>query len=597
MRTIVTATEGDSDSPSSSIRTQFCVQLTGACLVVFAELLHPFFALSQPLGDVFSSQGQYDPYAVGGAHRWYDNHTDEFKQKSSHCLPILDEAKTYQDKALELYDEAKQPGNSRRQTELVKQGNEQIKLRGERLRAFTDCVNQANRRPMLQGKVEQNEGLPSQQPEEDKKTPPQKPQTKTPPPKKVPPLSDPGPETPTPLPTPLPPSQFPPPSPAPPAPIPPSAPPSGSPSPGGGSDQGPGRYKFGQPDPPFMFADGVSKGMGDCFADNLPMDLATAPLAVIKRLERLKKAVEVIGRASSIYAIYEDIKAYDPTADPYEIGKWLGKLICDGKDLGQLVKQKKKLGPEPEPPTEPAPTQSLPEEPATPPSNKKEPPPPDPVLFPPKTHFPPAPDPLKRGMPLEDHKQLVNLAVGEKKIIVVRDSNPWAMRWAGRPRHAPKPQDVKGKTIPYDPKKPPEENQFAGLASAKGMSDAERRALLAKKYTIRGKEEIIVDPKGNRLYSDTDLHGVYDLNGKDAWSPGMQQKMNDSFLEKMVQHDPHDVWPDRNNLAVAGPNAGPKPPITAYLPDGTTQHMTTIDQMKQFYQAYGMDWNSLYPGY
>ena len=86
-----------------------------------------------------------------------------------------------------------------------------------------------------------------------------------------------------------------------------------------------------------MFADGMSKGMSDCFAENLPSDLATAPLAVIKRLERLRKAVEIIGKAGSIYAIYEDIKAYDPAADPYETGKWLGKLICDGKGLRETV--------------------------------------------------------------------------------------------------------------------------------------------------------------------------------------------------------------------------------------------------------------------
>lgn len=43
------------------------------------------------------------------------------------------------------YEEARRPGNSRRQTELVRQANEQIRLRGEKLRAFTDCVNQAMR--------------------------------------------------------------------------------------------------------------------------------------------------------------------------------------------------------------------------------------------------------------------------------------------------------------------------------------------------------------------------------------------------------------------------------------------------------------------
>jgi len=58
----------------------------------------------QPPSDVFSSSGQYDNFAVGGAHRWYDNHSTETKQKSSHCLSILDEAKTYQDKGLALFD-------------------------------------------------------------------------------------------------------------------------------------------------------------------------------------------------------------------------------------------------------------------------------------------------------------------------------------------------------------------------------------------------------------------------------------------------------------------------------------------------------------
>lgn len=117
-----------------------------ASLALTGGLLISSPGLAQLQGsDVFSSSGQYDNFAVGGAHRWYANHSDEFKKKSNHCLSILDEAKTYQDRALELYDEAKQPGNSRRQTELVRQANEQIRLRGETLRAFKDCVNQAIR--------------------------------------------------------------------------------------------------------------------------------------------------------------------------------------------------------------------------------------------------------------------------------------------------------------------------------------------------------------------------------------------------------------------------------------------------------------------
>ena len=108
-------------------------------------LMWPVHAQSQG-SDVFSSSGGYDHFAVGGAHRWYDKHSAEVKDKSKQCLSILDEAKMYQDKAVALYEEARQPGNSRRATALVKEANEQIRLRGEKLRAFTDCVNQAIRR-------------------------------------------------------------------------------------------------------------------------------------------------------------------------------------------------------------------------------------------------------------------------------------------------------------------------------------------------------------------------------------------------------------------------------------------------------------------
>lgn len=532
---------------------------------------------AQPTSDLFSSSGEYDRFAVGGAHRWFDNHTADFKERGSHCLSILDQAKIDQDEALALYEQARQPGVGNA-TELVRQANQKIQMRGEKLRAFTDCVNQANRRPMLQGRIEQNEPSSDQQPDDDSKTPPTSPKPGPPAANKIPPPRHPVPDRPDDVPVPRP---LPSPSPT-------------QPLPGGTSSSGPGRYKFGTPDPPFMFADGVSKGMGDCFAENLPSDLATAPLAVIKRLERLRKAVEIIGKAGSIYAIYEDIKTYDPTADPYETGKWLGKLICDGKDLREAVKHKQNAGAEKQGPTGSQPNQTV-EHTSAP--AQKQPPSTDAGGFIPKTHFPPAPDPLKRGMPLEDHKQLRKLAVDEHKIIVVRDSNPWAMRWVGRPRHLPKPQDLKAKTIPYDPSKSAKDNQFAGLASAQGLSDADRRALLAKGYTIRGESQLIVDPNGNRLYSDTDLHGIYNENGTDAWSDGVQQKMNDSFLERMIQHGPQDNWPVRNDATVAGPNAGPKPPVTAYLPDGTTQHMQTIEDMKQFYQAHGMNWQSLYPGY
>jgi len=98
--------------------------------------------------DVFNTQGEYDRFSVGNAHRWYDKHTVEAKQKSGHCLTILNEAKTFQDRALALDEEARRPGlDSRQATTLRKQANEQFGLRDKKIRMFIECFNQANRQP------------------------------------------------------------------------------------------------------------------------------------------------------------------------------------------------------------------------------------------------------------------------------------------------------------------------------------------------------------------------------------------------------------------------------------------------------------------
>lgn len=98
------------------------------------------------VSDQFSTSDQYDQFAVGGAHRWYDSHSDDFRKKASHCLSMLDEAETYQDAAFVLYAQAKQPGlASAQRTALRRQGMEQIRLRENKIRAFIDCFNQANR--------------------------------------------------------------------------------------------------------------------------------------------------------------------------------------------------------------------------------------------------------------------------------------------------------------------------------------------------------------------------------------------------------------------------------------------------------------------
>ncbi len=174
-------------------------------------------ALAQPAqGDVFATQGDYDRYAVGGAHRWYDSHAEDVKQRSSGCLALLDEAKVYQDRALALYEQARQPGN-RNASALVRQANAQIARRTQTLESFRDCVNQAMRAPRPDGDLfattDRPKGLkrsrvPDPKPPDPITPPPARPPRPASPPPRPPP--------PPPLPKPLPIRPRPPPGPPPP---------------------------------------------------------------------------------------------------------------------------------------------------------------------------------------------------------------------------------------------------------------------------------------------------------------------------------------------------------------------------------------------
>ena len=111
--------------------------------------------------------------------------------------------------------------------------------------------------------------------------------------------------------------------------------------------------------------------------------------------------------------------------------------------------------------------------------------------------------------------------------------------------------------------------------------------------------ELITGPDGSKFYSDVDLHGVYEVNGRNGWSVALQEKLNCRFVERMLQHGPQDLWTDRNNRAVAGPNDGPQvggdTTLTAILPDGSSVHIKTLQEMKSFYGSISVDWRSIYP--
>jgi hypothetical protein len=217
-------------------------------------------------------------------------------------------------------------------------------------------------------------------------------------------------------------------------------------------------------------------------------------------------------------------------------------------------------------------------------------------------------DPSQRGLLLADENYLKTLASTRGLIFLVRDSSLPALKWIGQPGYKAKPSTIKGKTLK---EKDLEElhlndknnmNQYLGLASAKGMSQADRQKLQAAGYRIGyGLAELILDKDGNKFYSDTDLHGVYDTNGKDAWSSQLGQQLKCSTIDQGIQHDPHDDWVYRNVPSIAGANVGPQigdgKTITAILPDCTTLRISTLAEMKQLYRALGINFNSIYPNY
>jgi hypothetical protein len=237
------------------------------------------------------------------------------------------------------------------------------------------------------------------------------------------------------------------------------------------------------------------------------------------------------------------------------------------------------------------------------------------------TPFPSTPPPIARGMPLPDDQALRKMAKYRQLIIIVRDSNPYAMRWIGAPGAAPKPEWIKDKTLkPGDcvdvvnGKKVDRRPDLIGLAVAApddqrplGQIIAEYKSVGIRVGSVA--ECYVLSTSGGqiRYYSDTDLHGVYSRNPltqqvTDAWSDNLRPLMNDKFLELMVQHPPQDNWPKRNdhvieieNRQVTNGNYGPRPPATAYLPDGSSVHLENRWQMKLFYQSQNIPWITIYP--
>ncbi len=324
-------------------------------------------------------------------------------------------------------------------------------------------------------------------------------------------------------------------------------------------------------DPALLITAKVTEGYDNCLKENFVGDLVGVPLNLATRRFRLVRnvaaACSIIGDTGSSARFIADINALREHGQSLaDVSKRIGRLICEGKDIKDIIARRVPMNA----------------------SVKKKPPPEiAEAEWHAKTNYPKPPSALERGIPLNDDRVIQGIAMQEGKIIIVRDSNPLAMKWIGHPNAVPKPLALKMKTLKTGP--------HSGLASAKNATPEQILEIQAAGFKIDPKTGLITTPEGKWLYSDLDVHGVYDTAGRDAWTGDLAGKWSSKLVEHMFQHGPHDNWPDRNDIAKAGANYGPKPPVTVYLPDGTKQWLQSVGEMRDFYHANGLPWNQIYP--
>jgi hypothetical protein len=228
--------------------------------------------------------------------------------------------------------------------------------------------------------------------------------------------------------------------------------------------------------------------------------------------------------------------------------------------------------------------------------------------------------PEERGMTEIDDVIFQGIATNRGLFIIVRDSNPAAPNFNGKPGYLPKPEALKAKTrkakIGPDGKAIHPNDPWVGLAAADpndpgliAMLQASKPPRTYEDYVSELKQQVpsfLVGPAPNYLiytrlankqtnkvdeyyyYSDYDMHGVYDSAGRPAFAnPEFQKMMNARFTHHMVQHGAHDDWKDNMK---PGPNCGPMAGVSAYLPTGEIVYLATIDDMAAFYSKHKLPW-------
>lgn len=351
------------------------------------------------------------------------------------------------------------------------------------------------------------------------------------------------------------------------------------------------RFKVGdinQADPALLVTAKIMEGWDDCAKTRLGTSIALLPLKfVIDKYRGLQTLVSAFGYAASIPTLVGDIDALRQPGESLGGAAYhVGRLLCDGQDLRAILGKAVNRN---------TIAHFLPRQRVSPAANT-----PSPV---PRANTT-ARAALPNGFTPLDDRLLRNFARDNKIILILRNSNVAAARWINYPGAVAKPMALKAKSLsppPDDSRLSPavraDEATYApyyGLASARGLSPAERDAVLKAGYLIQAKcnGEVITTRQGGFIYSDIDVHGIYDLKGNWAGSNAALKTLNGTTTQRYFQHRAQDDYVQRNDPR--GASFGPQPPVTAYTPNGPVQ-LNTMTEMKAFYEANQIDWHALYP--
>jgi len=224
------------------------------------------------------------------------------------------------------------------------------------------------------------------------------------------------------------------------------------------------------------------------------------------------------------------------------------------------------------------------------------------------------PPPNARGLTTGQDEIFSTMAQDKQQIILVRDANPAAVNYYGKPGYGPKPETLKAKTAKggsniglavLDPSDQRLVDMLMADSHLAGTTFPEKYTAYKAKlegsgYKIGSPEEgyVVTNAEYTKgFYSDCDLHGVYNADGSEAWlSDSQAGEMNQQFGTPTIMHGPQDNWTQRTNPEM-GPNAGPQGKgVTAYMPDGTTVHINSNEDLKAFYKQHNIDWDKIWQG-